>query len=518
MKFLAALKKTFRPTHPNPAYRPLGPIETAKQHDSHTQTDTLHPSELDPPTPSPRVPLLPLPHFPTPLHVASRRATIAYDAELQDLYDATMEFLADGEKPQDRRSCVPFELPDDEFLDAWVSGPHADGDTTWLAACEAVGDCAMVEVWFDVDLDVGVNDDGDGGGDGVQRATGFCPVYVGETASEMLPLRACVGDVTVQEVECKALQALKEPGLGNSRLGAYFDLERQQMIEYMALDYVCSLKEAEVSSVASDETVGSDFSDQFFEFPEPDFDHDYSEAADSDQDTTAEKSGPEQLDEHSTKVRIPGASSGDVCLEASTNAPLEPQLQVEHDGQHNKHAFALSYEHEHGAARLKRRNPAVPLRLVDLETIEEADEPCSTGSGSFVLEVLGCMLDPYNDAEPGGSFGTECSVESSPIVTEQPQLPGQMFPSPQVLNEVTTEVDGLLTNILERLDRGRWDELPALGCDIHSALHALSAEYPVLGMVERLGATVETLVESVAALESVHIDLLGGEGGASTNS
>jgi hypothetical protein len=371
----------------------------------------------------------------------------------------------------------------------------------------------MVEVLFDVDLDADADDNVDV--DGVQGTNGDSHVHVGEAASEMLPLRACVGDVTVQEEGYKTLQALKEPGLGNDRLGAYFDLERQQMVEYMALDYVCSLDdEAEVSSVASDETVGSGFSDQFFEFPEPDFDHGYSEAADSEQDTMAEKSGSEQLDEHPIKVRIPGASSGDVCLEASTNAPLEPQLQVEYDGQYNKHAFALNYELEHEAARLKRRNPAVPLRPVGLETIEEADEPCSTGSGSPVLELLGCLLDPYNDAEPDGSFGTECSVESSPMVTEQPQLPGQMFPSPQVLNEVSTEVDGLLTNILEQLDKGRWDELPALGCDIYSTLHTLSAEYPVLGMVERLGAAVETLVESVAALESVHIDLLGGEGGA----
>jgi hypothetical protein len=426
-----------------------------------------------------------------------------------------MEFLSDEEEPQDYQACLPFELPDDEFLDAWVSGPSVDGDIAWLVACDALGECMMVEVLFDVDLDGDADDDVDVDVDGVERATGDSRVHIGETASEMLPPCACVGEVIVQEEGYKALQTLKEPGLGSDRLGAYFDLERQQMVEYMALDYVCSLDyEAEVSSVASDETVGSDFSDQFFEFPEPDFDHDYSEAADSDQDTMAEESGSGQLDEHPIKVRIPGASSGDVCLEASTNAPLEPWLRVEYDGQYNKHAFALNYELKHEAVRLKRRNPAVPLRYVGLETIEEADEQCSTGSDSSVLELLGCLLDPYNDAEPDGSFGTECSVESSPIVTEQPQLPGQMFPSPQVLNEVSTEVDGLLTNILEGLDKGRWDELPALGCDIYSTLHALSAEYPVLGMVERLGAAVETLVESVAALESVHIDLLGGEGGA----
>jgi hypothetical protein len=512
MKFLTALKKTFQPARSNLAYRSLGPIKATKQHDSHTGTDTLHPSELDPPIPSPHTPLPPLPHFPTPPHVTSRRATIAYDAELQDLYDATMEFLSDGEEPQDHRACVPFELPDDKFLDAWVSGPRVDGDTTWLAAREALGECTIVEVLFDVDLDADA--DGDVHVDGVQGTAGFSRVHVGEAASEMLPPHAYVGDVMVQEVGYKALQMLKEPGLGSDRLGSYFDLEFQQMVEYMALDYVCSLDEAEVSSVGNDETVGSDFSDQFFEFPEPDFDHGYSEAAESEQDTMAEISGSEQLDEHPIKVRIPGASSGDVCLEASTNAPLEPQLQVEYDGQYNKHAFALNYELEHEAARLKRRNPAVPLRPVGLETIEEADEPCSTGSGSPVSELLGCLLDPYNDAEPDGSLAMECSVESSPIVTKQPQLPGQIFPSPQVLNEVSTEVDGLLTNILERLDNGPWDGLPILGCDIHSTLHALSAEYPVLGMVERLGAAVETLVESVAALESVHIDFLGGEGGA----
>jgi hypothetical protein len=97
---------------------------------------------------------------------------------------------------------------------------------------------------------------------------------------------------------------------------------------------------------------------------------------------------------------------------------------------------------------------------------------------------------------------------------EDLRLPGQILPTSELLGEFSTEVDGLLSTILEQLNAGLWDGLPTLGCDIHSALHALSDEYPVLGVMERLGAAIETLVESVAALESIRADLLGNEGSA----
>jgi hypothetical protein len=505
MNFLSAIKKGFQPTRFPAKYQPLRTVENIKWYENHNHG--LHPSEIERSYTSPRAVRF---QFPDSTQLKSRPVSIAYNAELQDLYDATMDFLSDGEEaecahlPYELR---PFELPDDEALDEWVADSAPREGATWPTSFEVSTECTSVEVLFDFDLEV------DADSDGVQETTALALAHVEESAPGTLSSCACLGNVTVQDTGYTPLEALKEPEEGSPHLGAYFDGQSQQMVKYMALDHVCSLDDEEESSVASEETVSSTFSQQFFEFPGPAFSQGYSDAA-LKQDATAEESGTEQLEEHHMKVRISVASSGDVCRDTSMSEPLEVQLQAEYDGKCDKFAYALDYELEHDAARLKCRNRAASLRPVDLATIEKGDEPCSTGSSSFVSTLLGCFVAPYDDAESDSSSGTESSVTNSPTVAEDSLLPGQMLPSPQLLNQVSTEIDGLLTHMYEQLDEGCWGGLPALGCNIHLALRALGAEYPVLGIVERLGAAVETLVESVAALESVHTDLLEDGGSA----
>ena len=506
MKFLSAIKKGFQPSRVQSKYRPLQTVDNIKWYENHNHG--LHPSEVKQSNTGPRAVRS---QFPTPTQFKSCPVNIPYDPELRDLYDATMDFLSDGEEDESRR--LPhemglFELPGDEFLDAWVVNPAPREDATVPTFFEVLDECTSVEVLFEFDKEA------DADSDGVQETTDLALALVEESARETLPPDAISRNATMKDTGYAALlKALKEPGQRGNHLGAYFDGEHQQMFNYMALDNVWSLDDDEVRSLASKETVSSAFSQQFLEFPGSVFAQDSSDAA-SEQDTTAEEPGTEHLENQVTKVRIPVASFGDVCRDASTSEPLEVQLQAEYDGKCDKFDYAIDYTLEHDAARLKRRNSAASLRAVDLATIEEVDEPCSPRSRSFVSTLLGCFIAPWDDAESDSSSITDYTALSSPVITEESLLPGQMFPGPQLLNQVSTEVAALLTNMHEQLDEGRWDGLPALGCDIHSALRALGAEYPVLRMVEQLGAAIETLVESVATLESVRTELLEDGGSA----
>jgi hypothetical protein len=63
-----------------------------------------------------------------------------------------------------------------------------------------------------------------------------------------------------------------------------------------------------------------------------------------------------------------------------------------------------------------------------------------------------------------------------------------------------TVIYDALAYTFECINNGRIDVLPALGCDIQWALSLFASDFPIFGLLERLGGAVEILLEHLAAL------------------
>ncbi|KAH3995894.1 hypothetical protein HBI56_104950 [Parastagonospora nodorum] len=88
-----------------------------------------------------------------------------------------------------------------------------------------------------------------------------------------------------------------------------------------------------------------------------------------------------------------------------------------------------------------------------------------------------------------------------PLTPVDPCLPSaDQFPPADILNSLETELYGLMASLFSCLSSDQFAEALTLGSDLQWAISAITGVYPRLGLMQRLGNTVEILLKRVVAL------------------
>lgn len=75
-----------------------------------------------------------------------------------------------------------------------------------------------------------------------------------------------------------------------------------------------------------------------------------------------------------------------------------------------------------------------------------------------------------------------------------------VFPDADILDALETEINGLITYMLDCITTGRFDELTELGSDFHWATSAIARNFPTLSLLEGMDGVVELLLARAVAL------------------
>jgi hypothetical protein len=88
-----------------------------------------------------------------------------------------------------------------------------------------------------------------------------------------------------------------------------------------------------------------------------------------------------------------------------------------------------------------------------------------------------------------------------PLTPVDPCLPSaDQFPPADIQNSLETELCGLMASLFGCLSSDQFAEALTLGSDLQWAISAITGVYPRLGLMQRLGNTVEILLKQVVAL------------------